>query len=97
MRAFLFNLALVSCSLFIFLVNADDHPHKSDVIHHGPSLENYQIELNFSTKHMIPDGSKSNFKIANKNKKTDSSTKPVKNKTTLDKEQIQKKQKGLRK
>jgi len=51
MRAFLLNLALVSCSLFIFSVNANAHPHKPGVIHHGPSLESYKIEFDFSSNH----------------------------------------------
>ena len=47
----------------------------------------------------MPNGSKSNINIANKNKtnKRDLGTKPVKNKITLDKEQTQKKQKGQKK
>ena len=68
MRAFLFNLALVSCSLFVFSVNADAHPHKSGVIHHGPSLESYQIEFNFSSNHWVQDDPGSNIKVAKKNK-----------------------------
>ena len=68
MRAFLFNLALVSCSLFVFSVNADAHPHKSGVIHHGPSLESYQIEFDFSSNHWVQDDPGSNIKVAKKNK-----------------------------
>ena len=99
MRPFLFNLASISCSLFIFSVAVSAHPHKSGEMNHGPSLENYQIELSFSTKYLMPDGSKPNINIANKNKtnKRDLGTKPVKNKITLDKEQTQKKQKGQKK
>ena len=78
MRLFLFNLALILCSLFIFSVTASAHPHKAGKINHGPSLENYQIELSFSTEHLIPDGSKPNVKIATKNKVTDPGTKPDK-------------------
>jgi hypothetical protein len=73
---------------------ANAHPHKSGEMNHGPSLENYQIELSFSTKYLMPNGSKSNINIANKR---DLGTKPVKNKITLDKEQTQKKQKGQKK
>ena len=94
MRLFLFNLASILCLLFIFSVTASAHPHKAGKINHGPSLENYQIELSFSTEHLIPDGSKPNVKIATKNKVTDPGTKPDKNKTTLDKEQTQNQQKG---
>ena len=45
----------------------------------------------------MSDGSKSNVKIATKNKETDPGTKPDKNKTTLDKEQTQNQQKGQKK
>ena len=97
MKLFLFNLASILCLLFIFSVTASAHPHKSGEINHGPSLENYQIELSFSKEHLMSDGSKPNVKIATKNKKTDPVTKPDKNKTTLDKEQTQNQQKGQKK
>jgi len=99
MRAFLFNLALVSCSLFVFSVNADAHPHKSGVIHHGPSLESYQIELDFSSNHWVQDDPGSKIKVAKKNKndKAITGTKNNKNKTTQKNEQIQKQQKEQRK
>ena len=95
MRAFLFNLALVSFSLFIFSVTANAHPHKSGVIHHGPSLESYQIELDFSSNHWVQDDPGSNIKVAKKNKnaKAITGTKKNKNKTTQKNEQIQKQQK----
>ena len=95
MRPFLFNLALVSFSLFIFSVTADAHPHKSGKMHHGPSLENYQIEMDFSANNLIQDGSIPNIKIAVKNKanKAKSVTKKIKNKTIQKNEQIQKQQK----
>ena len=95
MRLFLFNLALVSCSLFVFSVTAGAHPHKSGEMHHGPSLENYQIEMDFSANNLIPDGSTSKIKIAVKNKanKAKSVTKKNKNKTIQKNEQIQKQQK----
>ena len=80
MRAFLFNLALVSCSLFVFSVTADAHPHKSGVIHHGPSLESYQIELDFSSNHWVQDDPGSKIKVAknNKNDKAITGTKTIK-------------------
>jgi hypothetical protein len=95
MRLFLFNLALVSCSLFVFSVTAGAHPHKSGEMHHGPSLENYQIEMDFSANNLIPDGSTSKIKIAVKNKanKAKSVTKKNKNKTIQKNDQIQKQQK----
>ena len=98
MRAFLFNLALFSCSLFIFSVNADAHPHKSGVIHHGPSLESYQIEFDFSSNHWVQDDPGSNIKVAKKNKndKAITGTKKIK-KTTQKNKQIQKQQKEQRK
>jgi len=96
MRLFLFNLALVSCSLFVFSVTAGAHPHKSGEMHHGPSLENYQIEMDFSSNNLLQDGSISNIKIAVKNKanKAKSVTKKNKNKTIQKNEQIQKQQKN---
>ncbi len=95
MRLFLFNLALVSCSLFVFSVTAGAHPHKSGEMHHGPSLENYQIEMDFSSNNLLQDGSISNIKIAVKNKanKAKSVTKKNKNKTIQKNDQIQKQQK----
>ena len=80
MRAFLFNLGLVSCSLFIFSVTANAHPHKSSVIHHGPSLGSYQIELDFSSNHWVQDdpGSKINVAKNNKNDKTITGIKTIK-------------------
>ena len=98
MRAFLFNLALVSYSLFVFSVTADAHPHKSSVIHHGPSLESYQIELEFSSNHWVQDdpGSKINVAKNNKNDKAITGTKKT-NKTTQKNKQIQKQQKEQRK
>ena len=97
MRLFLFNLASILCLLFIFSVTASAHPHKSKKINHGPSLGNYLVELSFPTVNLMSDGSKSNVKIATKNKKTDPGTKPDKNKTTLDKDQTQNQQKGQKK
>ena len=99
MRAFLFNLALVSCSLFVFSVNADAHPHKSGVIHHGPSLESYQIELDFSSNHWVQDDPGSNIKVAKKNNKDKTITviKPNKNKTTQKSQQNKKTKKRTKK
>ena len=97
MRPFMFNFFLINFSLFIFLVTASAHPHKSEKTNHGPSLGNYLVELSFPTVNLMSDGSKSNVKIATKNKKTDPGTKPGKNKTTLDKEQTQNQQKGQKK
>ena len=95
MRAFLFNLALVSFSLFIFSVTANAHPHKSGVIHHGPSLESYQIELDFSSNHWVQDDPGSKIKVAKKNKNDKAITgiKPNKNKTTQKSQRIRNQQK----
>ncbi|HIA32957.1 MAG TPA: hypothetical protein EYN83_07010 [Nitrospinaceae bacterium] len=99
MRAFLFNLSLVSCSLFVLSVTADAHPHKSGVIHHGPSLESYQIELDFSSNHWVQDDPGSNIKVAEKNKndKGITSTKPNKSKTRQKSQRIRKQQKEHKK
>ena len=99
MRAFLFNLALVSYSLFVFSVTADAHPHKSSVIHHGPSLESYQIELDFSSNHWVQDDPGSKIKVAKKNKndKAITGTKPNKSKTMQKSKRIRKQQKEHKK
>ena len=99
MRAFLFNLALVSCSLFVFSVTADAHPHKSSVIHHGPSLESYQIELDFSSNRWVQGDPGSTIKLAKKNKndKAITGTKPNKSKTIQKSQRIRKQQKEHKK
>ena len=99
MRAFLFSLALVSCSLFVFSVNAHAHPHKSGVIHHGPSLESYQIEVDFSSNRLVQDDSGANIKVAKKNKndKAITGTKPNKSKTIQKNQRIRKQQKEHKK
>ena len=99
MRAFLFNLALVSCSLFVLSVTAGAHPHKSGVIHHGPSLESYQIEVDFSSNRLVQDDSGANIKVAKKNKndKAITGTKPNKSKTIQKKQRIRKQQKEHKK
>jgi len=99
MRVFLFNLALVSCSLFVFSVNADAHPHKSGVIHHGPSLESYQIELGFSSDHWVQDDPGLNIKLTKKNKndKVITGAKPSKSKTIQKNQRIRKQKKEHKK
>jgi len=99
MRAFFFNLALVSYSLFVLSVTADAHPHKSGEIHHGPSLESYQIKLDFSSNHWVRGEPGSNIKLAKKNKgnKAITGTKPNKSKTIQKNEHIQKQQKEQKK
>ena len=99
MRAFLFNLVLVSCALFVFSVNTDAHPHKSGVIHHGPSLESYQIELDFSSNHWVQADFGSNIKVAKKNKndKAITGTKPNKSRTVQKSQRIRKQQKEQKK
>ena len=95
MRALFFNLSLVSCFLFVFLVTADAHPHKSGVIHHGPSLESYQIKLDFSSNHWVQDDPGSKIKVAKKNKNDKAITdiKPNKSKIMQKSQQIRKQQK----
>ena len=99
MRAFLFNLSLVSCSLFVLSVTADAHPHKSSVIHHGPSLESYQIELDFSSNHWVQGDPGSKIKVAKKKKndKAITGTKPNKSKTMQKSQRIRKQQKEHKK
>jgi len=99
MRLLLFNLVLASCSLFIFSVIADAHPHELGEMNHGPALESYQIELDFSANHLVRDGSIQNIKIAGKNKSDKKVTekKPSKSKTMQKNQQIRKQQKEHKK
>ena len=99
MRSFLFNLALVSFSLFIYSVTADAHPHKSSVIHHGPSLESYQIELDFSSNRLVQDDPGATIKVAKKNKndKAITGTKPNKSKTIQKNQRMRRQQKEHKK
>ena len=83
MRHFIFNLALVSCSIFVFSITADAHPHKLGKMNHGPSLESYQIELDFSAAHMVPDRLTSKIKLADKNKDNNKVITKKPNKRTL--------------
>ena len=98
MRFFLFNLALVLCFLFVLSVTADAHPHKSGVIH-GPSLESYQIELDFSSNRWVQGDPGSTIKLAKKNKndKAITGTKPNKSKTRQKSQRIRKQQKEHKK
>ena len=95
MKLFLFNLVLASCSLFVFSITVDAHPHKQGEMRHGPSLESYQIELDFSAKRLVQRGSTSNIKIAGKDKadKTVTGKKPDKSKTMQKNQQVRKQQK----
>ena len=99
MRHFVFNLALVSCSLFVFSITADAHPHKLGEMNHGPSLESYQIELDFSSNRWVQDDPSANIKVAKKNKndKAITGTKPNKSKTIQKNQQIRKQQKEHKK
>ena len=99
MRHFIFNLALVSCSLFVFSITADAHPHKLGEMNHGPSLESYQIELDFSSNRWVQDDPGTNIKVAKKNKndKAITGTKPNKNKTIQKSQRIRKQQKEHKK
>ena len=68
-------------------------------MNHGPSLESYQIELDFSAKHMMPGRSTSNIKLADKNKgsKKVIAKKPNKSKTIQKNQRIRKQQKEHKK
>ena len=67
MRQFVFYLAL--CSLFIFVKNADAHPHKLGEINHGQSLETYNIKIDISDNQNTSDQTIPNIKLADKDKK----------------------------
>jgi len=73
---------LVLFSIVIFSGTAGAHPHELGKMGHGPSLENYQIDLDFTTvgtakswrdpditlakKDQIENGSKKDKNVANK-------------------------------
>ena len=49
---------LIPCLFFIFLGTASAHPHKSGQSDHGPSLENYLTELDFTIGNVIKEQKK---------------------------------------
>ena len=49
---------LIPCLLFIFLGTASAHPHKSGQSDHGPSLESYLTELDFTISNVIKEQKK---------------------------------------
>ena len=98
MRPFFLNLALFSYSILFLSVVAEAHPHKPGEIHHGSSLESYQIELDFSKKGSVENESVLNIKMAGKDKIVTKSTKTVrKSKNTLKLQEIKKQNKTPKK
>ena len=63
---------LIPCLLFLCLGTASAHPHKSGQSDHGPSLENYLTDLNFTTGNVIKEQKKKIivFSKHGKNKKS---------------------------
>ena len=63
---------LIPCLFFIFLGTASAHPHKSGQSDHGPSLENYLTELDFTIGNVIKEQKKQIivFSKHGKNKKS---------------------------
>ena len=49
---------LIPCLLFLCLGTASAHPHKSGQSDHGPSLENYLTDLEFTTGNVIKEQKK---------------------------------------
>jgi len=49
---------LIPCLLFLCLGTASAHPHKSGQSDHGPSLENYLTELDFTIGNVIKEQKK---------------------------------------
>ena len=49
---------LIPCLLFLCLGTASAHPHKSGRSDHGPSLENYLTDLDFTTGNDIKEQKK---------------------------------------
>jgi hypothetical protein len=63
---------LIPCLLFLFLGTASAHPHKSGQSDHGPSLENYLIDLDFTIGNIVKEQKKKIiiFSKHGKNKKS---------------------------
>ena len=98
MRSLFVNLTLFSCSSLFFSIAAEAHPHKSGEIHHGSSLENYQVELDFSKENSVENGSALNIKAAGKDKYVAKITKNIrKSKNTLKKQVVKKQYKTQKK
>ena len=98
MRSLFVNLTLFSCSSLFFSIAAEAHPHKPGEIHHGSSLESYQIELDFSKKDSAENGSVLNIKAAGKDKNVEKTTKNMrKSKNTVKKQVIKKQYKTQKK
>ena len=63
---------LIPCLLFLCLGTASAHPHKSGQSDHGPSLENYLIDLDFTIGNVVKEQKKKIiiFSKNGKNKKS---------------------------
>ena len=59
---------LIPFSLLIFSGTANAHPHELGKINHGPSLESYQIGLDFTTDLSTKNWYDPNITIAEKDK-----------------------------
>ena len=57
MRFFVYCI-LIPYLLFLFFGTASAHPHKSGQSDHGPSLENYLTNLDFTTGNVIKEQKK---------------------------------------
>ena len=86
---------LISCSLFIFSGTAGAHPHELGKMNHGPSLESYQINHDFSANRLAKDWSKPNIALATKSKSDERvrDENRDKSKTHPENQQIRKQQK----
>ena len=71
MRFFVYCI-LIPYLLFLFFGTASAHPHKSGQSDHGPSLENYLTNLDFTTGNVIKEQKKQIivFSKHDKNKKS---------------------------
>ena len=95
MRSLNFYWILISCSLFIFSGTAGAHPHELGKMDHGPSLESYQVDTDFSANHLTKDWSEPNIALAakSKNDKRFRDKNPDENKIRPESQQIRKQQK----
>ena len=90
-------LVQILFALLIFVGNASTHPHELGQMKHGPSLEKYQIKIDFTNAGTARIQPSKSIQLADKNRSKNSAKKDasVTVKTT-DKIKIKKEHKGLK-
>ena len=67
MKLYISYCICISLSLVIFTGAVGAHPHKNGDLNHGPSLENYQTDFNFTIERSPKRGLDTEIIFANKN------------------------------